>query len=608
MTLPLERPGFPWWISPSERIEAVRRAVAQYMPAVCWVNALLLGAMIAAHLTFGFAYNSVVKASHFAGLVASLALAEYSRRRSYRPGDTWPLHAQGVLTAVIVVLQMILLENVPDPEEVVPHCFLVFTIGMLVISRRWALIAGGVLHLHFATVAARHFASPERATPILAALSTLAIAVTVSLARDAYLWRARQLRLVAEEGRRRAEESLERLENESFERQRLQAKLVASEKSESLGRLAGGIAHDFNNLLVPILTNADLLESSELPEEERQMAAEIRQASERASLLVKQLLSYAGRATTDPTLVDLNDEVETLAQLVRTSVSSHIDLEVVRKDDAPEVLADRAQLQQVLLNLILNAAQSIEGTGSVKVAIEETELNAEEAGALLPAQHRKAGHYLRVHVADDGSGIDEEVQARMFDPFFTTKPEGKGLGLSSVLSFAAQHHGGLEMTSVSGLGTTMSLVLPKDSNLVTESDDGAAATVDAENRQILLVDDDHEARRVAERCLTTAGYEVLEADCGTDAVEIVRGQQKPIDGLVLDLRMPGMSGSDTFDAVRRDRPSLPVLICSGHSEGTVVEQLLAEDSVSFLAKPYTRGALLSTLARLLGVDAGAKAS
>ena len=586
----------PWWISPAERISAVRRAVSTYLAPTSLIGAAILFAAFGLIAALEMAYPSYVRISHLAGGTVLTLIGCFVWRRPL--GENQALAAQGFVSTVFVALQLLLLEFVPRPSEIVPQCLLVLSLGLLVVSRRWVVGLLLVLHLHAASVIWRHFDEADWSFSILVTIGVLGMALSLNLARDSYLWRARHLRMEAEERRVAAEESLVALRHETAERQRLQDQLVMAEKSESMGRLAGGIAHDFNNLLVPILANADLLMLSDLEDIDLEMATEIRDASERASLLVRQLLSYAGRAPNAPTDVDLVVETNTLVKLARSSFPSRVKISCHSDLALATTFADRAQLQQVILNLILNAAESVGAEGQVQVSIEHMELLQPEAMRLVPKVERPGGAYLRIAVSDDGPGIDEQVQARMFDPFFTTKEDGKGLELSSTPSFAEQHRGGLKVDSTAGEGTTISLFLPPAEPSQSTIEE-ASLTAAVDRGDILIVDDDEHVRKVTERCLTTAGYHVLEAASGTDAVRIVKNRKLNLDAVVLDMRMPGMTGEEAFDRMREESQQLPVLVCSGYDEGTALERLRQQPGVSFVAKPYTNETLLDSLRSLL---------
>lgn len=367
------------------------------------------------------------------------------------------------------------------------------------------------------------------------------------------------------------------------ERKRFSERLQHAQKLESIGVLAGGIAHDFNNLLTGILGNASLL-LDELPPHSAnsEMAQEIVKASESAADLTRQLLAYAGKGRFVMHLVNLSEQIISSRALLSRLISHNVELEFHLSPDLPALEADATQMQQIVMNLVINAAESYGERGRGRVTLT-TSLETIEKGH----PDVEPGPYVVLSVQDFGSGMSPEVRARIFDPFFTTKFTGRGLGLSAVHGIMRAHRGHLRLDTVLGEGTTFSLFLPvaaQSSAVPAEVRDGLIAVGEG---SILVIDDEATVRNFAEAALTKMGYFVLTAENGQAGLEIVQKERNNLTAVLLDLAMPVMDGEEALQQIRQFTPNLPVVISTGFSLSSEYERLSQKGATAFLQKPFT---------------------
>jgi len=370
------------------------------------------------------------------------------------------------------------------------------------------------------------------------------------------------------------------------ERKRAEEKMRQAAKLESLGVLAGGIAHDFNNLLVGIMGNASLLEDY-IPEDSpaRELVKSLQLASERAAKLTKQMLAYSGRGRFFIEALDLSEQVRQIVALIQASIPKNVEMRLALAERPPAIEADASQIQQIVMNLVINAAEAI-GSGGGWVAVSTAERTVDEGmvadfaagGTLGP------GHYVALTVADNGSGMDAETQSKIFDPFFTTKFTGRGLGLAAVSGIVRGHRGAIKVESAPGEGACFQVYLPA----AAAPPERVAATPAPEflgSGKVLVVDDEEIVRRIARTALERAGYTVLLAGDGQEAVEIFRREAGEIRLVALDMTMPGMSGEEALRQLREIRRDVPVMVSSGYTEAEVLQRF--GDSIDgFLHKPY----------------------
>ncbi len=389
------------------------------------------------------------------------------------------------------------------------------------------------------------------------------------------------------------------------ERQRaLETQMLHAQKLESLGLLAGGIAHDFNNLLVSILGYADLA-SMELATSSPVQAdlTAIIEASRQASDLCRQLLAYAGRGRFVIEQVELSDTLSDVVALLEVTVSKPVSLQLDLANTSIIVEADVTQLRQVFMNLVTNASEAVGSmTGVIRVSTGTTVVDADYFAGCVTKPNLEAGTYAFFEVADSGSGMDVETARKIFDPFFTTKTMGRGLGLAAVLGIIRGHGGAIRVYSEPDRGTSVKVLLP----LVNDAQRPAKSKVPREVPDagvILVVDDESGVLQFVRRALTRAGFEVMTASSGEDAVARFSAESDRVSAVLLDVTMPGMDGHQTFSELRRIRATVPVVLSSGFSEQDMTGRLSDSGLAGFLPKPYSVHELLSCLRRAMGSPA-----
>ena len=378
--------------------------------------------------------------------------------------------------------------------------------------------------------------------------------------------------------------------NAEEERARLDAQLQQSQKLESLGILAGGIAHDFNNLLAGIMGNAEII-LSDLPEDAslRPMAGMVLEIAQRAAGLCTQMLAYSGRGMVTFEPLDLNHAVMEIGHILEASVSKKAEVLHDLAANLPAMEGDPTQIRQVVMNLVINAAESLEDkAGELRVSTGLMRCDREFLRRLHTGQDLRPGEYVYLEVQDTGHGMDEATQARIFDPFYSTKFTGRGLGLAAVLGIVRNHRGALRVESEPGKGTTFRVMFPSLAAPATVAEK-AEAPADALWRgkgTVLLVDDESTIRIVGRNMLERLGFEVLVAENGERAVELYGEYCGGIQCVILDLTMPRMDGEETFRELRRLNCAAPIIITSGYSEHEVAERFAGRDVAGFLQKPY----------------------
>ena len=380
--------------------------------------------------------------------------------------------------------------------------------------------------------------------------------------------------------RERAEAALEESEQ----------KLFQSQKMEAVGLLAGGVAHDFNNLLTAIRCYADILHEDlgTISTEMQSKVGEILKATSRASALVRQLLAFSRKQVLQPEFLDLNTVVSELKDLVRSLLSENIELEIKLSQEPATIEADRSQIEQVIMNLAINARDAMPQGGRLSVHLDSRLYEKDQNSELT------AGRYIALSVIDTGTGMSEEVQAKVFQPFFTTKPKGRGtgLGLATCAVVIKHYQGTILFDSQVGHGTTFSVLLPYVEppalNLDFNFDDEPGAGTET----ILIVEDDEAIRTVTAAILRALGYQIYPMASSTEAFEMFSGENAPPFELLLsDIVMPGIGGRELADRLRAVKPGLRVLFMSGYVDDPVILKAVQDAAVPFLEKPFTREAL-----------------
>jgi CheY-like chemotaxis protein len=371
--------------------------------------------------------------------------------------------------------------------------------------------------------------------------------------------------------------------------------------------LAGGVAHDFNNLLAVILNytsfiGEEVTKAAEAPGGDgwTQVASDVQQvqrAAERATQLTHQLLAFGRREVVRPEVLNLNSGVSSVGQLVRRSIGEHVQLTTRLASDLGRIVADPGQVEQVLLNLAVNARDAMPDGGTLTIDTENLVVDVDQADV-------RPGDYVRLRVSDTGVGMDGDVAARAFEPFFTTKPkgEGSGLGLATVYGIVTQAGGHAQLRSEPGVGTTFTGLFPATDQPLQPSTPTTAALHAQGGETVLLVEDEDAIREVTRRILARHGYEVLVAAGGADAVRIAEERRDPIDVLRTDVVMPEMLGKEVAERVRAVQPGVRVLFMSGYAQPVLTSSGTLSEGVVLVEKPFNEGGLLAKLKEVLEAD------
>jgi PAS domain S-box-containing protein len=394
-----------------------------------------------------------------------------------------------------------------------------------------------------------------------------------------------------------------------LERSELERQLLHTQKLESLGVMAGGIAHDFNNLLMAIGGNLELaryaLHANDSPDKFIDNAF---LASQRAGDLTRQMLAYSGKGGYSVKLIDLNQLVMENAGLLKASIAKGVTMVTRLGRELPSLQADPGQMQQVIMNLITNAAEAIaegpgEGVGEITIATGIVTLDASDLWKSRLEEKPKPGDYISIEVTDSGCGMDREIQRRLFDPFFTTKFTGRGLGLSAVLGIIRGHNGAIFVDSVPGQGTSFTVLFPvslaPSEVSGPEPREAERAKRSATAEQVLIVDDEEMVRTVCRQMVQGLGYQTMTACDGREAVELFRANADRISSVIMDLSMPHMDGLEAAAQIRSIRPGVAVILSSGYSQEEAARRLENYKGTCFIQKPYNLESLRHVLAECI---------
>jgi hypothetical protein len=383
------------------------------------------------------------------------------------------------------------------------------------------------------------------------------------------------------------------------DRRRVEMQLSQAQRMEAIGRLAGGVAHDFNNLLTVISGNVELLDPQRLDDEDRARLTEIGAAASRAAALTAQLLAYSRQQVLAPRVVDLNDVVEPLETMLGRLIGEHIVLRTALAPRPACALVDPGQIEQVIMNLVVNARDAMPNGGQVAISVDATEVEMplERFPTNVPV-----GSYALLCVSDTGVGIDPTLRRRVFDPYFTTKGvgEGTGLGLATVAGIVEQSGGYVTLESQPGVGTRVSVYLPLAAP--ASSSRGAAPGIPAPQRgtgTVLLVEDEEGVRFVISRMLRVNGFTVLDAPNGAEALRTASEHAGDIDLLVTDAVMPGMSGPDLATTLRSQRRDIGVLFISGYTDDQQLLSGVTDGEHPFIQKPFSSTELVGKVQTIL---------
>jgi two-component system cell cycle sensor histidine kinase/response regulator CckA len=365
----------------------------------------------------------------------------------------------------------------------------------------------------------------------------------------------------------------------------LEMQLRHNQKMEAVGLLAGGVAHDFNNILTTILGYGELV-ITKLPEGDpiRVMVEDIYHAGERASGLTRQLLAFSRKQVMEMKVTNINTIVEDMGKMLGRLIGTDLNLDIITTDTIGNIKADVGQIEQVLMNLAVNARDAMPCGGSL--TIETGEIYFDEKYV----EHHKGvevGTYAVLAVTDTGEGMSKDIQEEIFEPFFTTKEMGKGtgLGLSTVYGIVKQHHGHIFVYSEPGHGTTFKIYLPVVGDSLEKREFVKVSTMPQGTETILVVDDDSSIRKLVLDTLEPLGYNILEASCGEEALEICRATQEDIDLLLSDVIMPGMNGRELIEIARKECPDVKTALMSGYADTVVTDSGVFEQNTVFINKP-----------------------
>jgi PAS domain S-box-containing protein len=419
--------------------------------------------------------------------------------------------------------------------------------------------------------------------------SLVDVAITVSPVRDARNNVIGVSMIARDLTRQRQTEAALRQSEEQFRQ---------AQKMEAVGRLAGGVAHDFNNLLSVILSYSNMAMDDLKPGDPlRRDIGEISKASERASELTRQLLAFSRQQVLQPRVIDLGDVVAAMERMLQRLLGEHIELAVRPARDLGRVLADPGQIEQVVMNLAVNARDAMPEGGKLTIEMSNVETDATYVSAHFGAA---AGSYVMLAVSDTGVGMNAATRARVFEPFFTTKPvgAGTGLGLATVFGIVQQSGGHVAVYSEPGQGSTFKVYLPRTDRNV-EARTGETSTMVRGTETILLVEDEEQVRTVTRAILRRYGYRVLEASNGGEAFLIAQDFADEIHLLLTDVVMPRMSGRKLAEQLSPQRPRMRVLFASGYTDDAIVRHGVLEQGVAFIQKPFKPNALLRKVREVL---------
>jgi signal transduction histidine kinase/CheY-like chemotaxis protein len=387
------------------------------------------------------------------------------------------------------------------------------------------------------------------------------------------------------------------LADQIAERERIESVLRQTQRLEAVGQLTSGVAHDFNNLLMVVIGNVRQLQKADLDPTAGRRLQTIVRAAERGAQLTAQMLAFSRRQKLEPRAVDLNETVRSMHDLLQSTMGGSVQIKTELQADLWAAMIDPTQIELVILNLAINARDAMAVGGSLCVETANVTL-----GPPARAEEPAAGDYVMVAVNDTGSGIAEDVLAKVFEPFFTTKEVGKGsgLGLSQVFGLAKQSGGGVRIDSEPEIGTSVKVFLPRTAGrpLRDEVDDVDAADATPKNCKVLLVDDDNAVREVTAGILADLGYTVVQAASGGAALDLL-DRQSEIDLLLLDFAMPGMNGAEVAHEAHVRRPDLPILFVTGYADTEILE---SAPSDGIVRKPFVERELAAKLRLALHVD------
>jgi two-component system cell cycle sensor histidine kinase/response regulator CckA len=385
------------------------------------------------------------------------------------------------------------------------------------------------------------------------------------------------------------------------ERKQLEGQLRQAQKMEAVGRLAGGVAHDFNNMLMVIKGHTELLLNALSPSDSISRKIEqIDRSADRAASLTRQLLAFSRMQVLQPQIINVNSIVEEMGKLLPRLIGEDIELTICVAGDLGTIRADASQMEQVIMNLAVNARDAMANGGKLLIETANADL---DHSYMVSHPLMKPGKYVQLTVSDSGTGMDAETQAHIFEPFFTTKEKGKGtgLGLATVYGIVKQSGGFIWVYSEVGKGTCFKIYLPRVDQVEEQiGTPKVTAEIPSGTETVLLTEDETDVREIARQFLESGGYKVIEAKNGAEAMELARGNAGKIDLLVTDMVMPGMTGQELAVKLQHEQPKVCVIFMSGYSEHAATEMADADPGVRLLTKPFSRSAMLRTVREMFG--------
>jgi two-component system cell cycle sensor histidine kinase/response regulator CckA len=376
---------------------------------------------------------------------------------------------------------------------------------------------------------------------------------------------------------------------EITEQKKLEAQLRQSQKMEAIGILAGGIAHDFNNILTTIIGNAELALMNDIKDESlRKEIKEIKKAGKKAAFLTRQLLAFSRKQIVKPKILNINELLTDIEKMLGRLIGENIELLTIQAPALWPVEIDPGQIEQLIINLAINARDAMLRGGSLTIETANADLD-ENYFRKRGIEGEKPGYYVMLAVSDTGSGMDKEIQEHIFEPFFTTKKvgQGTGLGLSTIYGIVKQNNGFIWVYSEPGKGTTFKAYLPKVKDMEPEEKEQTPAENPGGSETVLIVEDDDNLRKFAQRALQMYGYRILDAENGEDALRICAEYEGQIDLMITDVVMPKIGGREAAKRLKSLYPKIKVIYMSGYTNNAIVNYDVLESGLNFLEKPFT---------------------
>jgi len=392
--------------------------------------------------------------------------------------------------------------------------------------------------------------------------------------------------------------------NAIAEKEEMRYQIEHTQRLESLGVLAGGIAHDFNNILTAIMGNAALAEQEVIrnPRGAKDYLSNIVKSSEKAALLCKQMLAYSGKGQFIIKPLDLSLMVNSITSLLKVSIKREVAINYQFKEPLSLIEADESQIQQIIMNLVINASDAIDGNGEISLSTGVMYIDAAYFSHTEGAVDLPSGKYVFLEVSDTGCGMSEDVMAKLYEPFFTTKFTGRGLGMSAVLGIMRGHHGAINVDSELGKGTTFKLLFPASDQSAEIDLDNQLSSNNVETSGVVLIIDDEEAiRDIAGMMLENMGYKTLTAIDGCDGVDVYRQHQNEIVMVLLDMTMPNLDGLGCFNELKFINRDVKVVLSSGYNEADAVSHFSGKGLSGFIQKPYKPDDLKEVMRKILTV-------